>query len=72
MKTVLATRSIEIPAGVEVSIKARVVYVKGPRGELTRNFKHINMDLSVVGETDDELAVSTPCRSLCATCLVAL
>lgn len=54
MKTVLATRSIEIPAGVEVITKARVVYVKGPRGELTRDFKHISMDLSVVCDKDED------------------
>ncbi|GMH79150.1 hypothetical protein TrST_g6967 [Triparma strigata] len=45
MKTILASRTIDIPEGVEVSVKARTVVVKGPRGELTRDFKHQNMDL---------------------------
>lgn len=45
MKTILASRTIDIPEGIEVSIKARTVVVKGPRGELTRDFKHQNMDL---------------------------
>ncbi|GMI04805.1 hypothetical protein TrVE_jg13352 [Triparma verrucosa] len=45
MKTILASRTIDIPEGVEVSVKARTVFVKGPRGELTRDFKHQNMDL---------------------------
>ncbi|KAL7433250.1 hypothetical protein ACHAXH_005592 [Discostella pseudostelligera] len=49
MKTVLASRTIEIPEGVEVEINARVVTVKGPRGSLTRDFKNINMDLRRVG-----------------------
>lgn len=35
---------------VDVKIKARCVTVKGPRGELTRDFKHINMDLKKVGK----------------------
>merc|ERR1719352_1387639 len=45
MKTVLASRNIEIPEGVKVEIKARFVKVTGPRGTLTRDFKHINMDM---------------------------
>ena len=35
---------------VEVEINARVVKVTGPRGSLTRDFKHINMDLRKVGK----------------------
>jgi large subunit ribosomal protein L9e len=50
MKTVLASRTIEIPEGVEVEINARVVKVTGPRGSLTRDFKAINMDLRRVGK----------------------
>ena len=50
MKTVLASRTIEIPDGVEVEIKSRAVKVTGPRGSLTRDFKHINMDLRKVGD----------------------
>jgi len=53
MKTVLATRRVEVPKGVEIEIKSRVVTVKGPRGNLTRDFKHVNMDLRVVGGVDD-------------------
>ena len=37
-------------SSVDVKIKARCVTVKGPRGELTRDFKHINMDLKKVGK----------------------
>lgn len=35
---------------VEVEIASRVVTVKGPRGSLTRDFKHINMDLRKVND----------------------
>lgn len=38
------------PPPVDVDIKSRVVTVKGPRGELTRNFTHMNMDLRKKGE----------------------
>ena len=51
MKTVLASRSIAIPEGVDVSIKARTVTVTGPRGTLTRDFKHIQMDLKKIGKS---------------------
>ena len=49
MKTILASQSIAIPEGVEVEIKARVITVTGKRGTLTRDFKHINMDMRKVG-----------------------
>ena len=39
---------------VQVEISARKVTVTGPRGTLTREFKHIAMDLMKVGETDEE------------------
>ena len=39
---------------VQVEIAARKVTVTGPRGTLTREFKHIAMDLMKVGETDEE------------------
>mmetsp|Transcript_14267 Transcript_14267/g.26173 ORF Transcript_14267/g.26173 Transcript_14267/m.26173 type:complete len:194 (-) Transcript_14267:38-619(-) len=54
MKTILASRTIDIPEGVEVSIKARTVVVKGPRGELTRDFKHQNMDLKKLDGEEGE------------------
>ena len=33
MKQLVASRTIDIPAGVEIEVKARKVRVKGPRGE---------------------------------------
>lgn len=54
MKTVLATRAVAIPEGVEVTIASRKVKVKGPLGELERDFKHIPMDLRIVGGDDVE------------------
>lgn len=48
MKTILASRSVEIPEGVEINIKARVITVKGKLGELTRDFKHMPMECRVL------------------------
>lgn len=45
MRDVLQTEELEIPEGVEVSIKSRVIVVKGPRGTLTKNVRHVNMDI---------------------------
>merc|ERR1712100_164964 len=53
MKTVLSTRNVEIPEGVTVAVKARVVTVEGKLGKLTRSFKHTAIEMEVVG--GDEL-----------------
>merc|ERR1711881_636291 len=45
MKTVYSKNTIDIPKECEVSIKARTVQVKGPRGTLTKSFKHVSIDL---------------------------
>ncbi len=33
MKQLVSSRTIDIPSGVEIEVKARKVRVKGPRGE---------------------------------------
>lgn len=50
MKTLLATRYVDIPKDVELSVKSRIVTVTGPRGELVQNFKHINLDMQKSGD----------------------
>jgi large subunit ribosomal protein L9e len=37
-------------AGVTVEVKARQVRVKGPRGVLTRDFKHLSVDMYLIEE----------------------
>eukprot|EP00536_Pseudo-nitzschia_multiseries_P000475 jgi/Psemu1/300093/fgenesh1_kg.6_\ len=54
MKTVLASRCVEIPAGVDVAIKARVVTVTGKLGKLERDFKHIPMECRLVTKMEGE------------------
>ena len=41
MKLMKAQRVLDIPEGVEVSLKARKISVKGPRGSLNRDFTHL-------------------------------
>ncbi|GAB4824001.1 hypothetical protein N2152v2_011047 [Parachlorella kessleri] len=45
MKQLVSSRTIDIPSGVEIEVKARKVRVKGPRGTLTRDFKHLAVDM---------------------------
>ena len=45
MKTIVANQAVKLPAEVEVSVKARKVTVKGPRGVLRRSFKHLAVDI---------------------------
>ncbi|XP_008784621.1 60S ribosomal protein L9-like [Phoenix dactylifera] len=48
MKTILSTDTMEIPEGVTVRVKAKVIEVEGPRGKLARNFKHLNLDFQLI------------------------
>ena len=58
MRDVLKTEELEIPEGVEVSVKSRVIVVKGPRGTLTKNIRHIDMDVRVVKKGANKLEVA--------------
>ncbi|KAI3512311.1 hypothetical protein L2E82_27966 [Cichorium intybus] len=52
MKTILSSETMDIPDGIEIKIKAKIIEVTGPRGTLTRNFKHLNLDFLLI--TDEE------------------
>jgi hypothetical protein len=47
MRDVLKTEDLDIPEGVTVDIKSRVITVTGPRGTLTKNVQHVNMDIKL-------------------------
>ena len=47
MVKILAQEKLAIPAGVTVTVANRVVVVKGPRGTLTRNLRHLMLDFQV-------------------------
>jgi len=48
MLDVQKVEELEIPEGVEITIKSRLITVTGPRGTLTKNVRHIDMDIRVV------------------------
>lgn len=45
MRQIYSTKNIEVPEGVSVEVKARKVTVKGPKGTLVREFKHLSLDI---------------------------
>jgi large subunit ribosomal protein L9e len=45
VQTILQEQSVEIIDGTTVDVKARVITVKGKRGTLVRDFKHLNVDI---------------------------
>jgi ribosomal protein L6P/L9E len=52
MKTILSSATMDIPDGVKIKIHAKIIEVEGPRGKLTRNFKHLQLDFQLI--TDEE------------------
>jgi len=57
MKTLQTSDFIKIPKGVTVALKSRVVTVTGPRGSLTRSFKHLNLDMQLHGKTTRRIVI---------------
>ena len=45
MKTTYKDEFLPIPANVTVEVKSRVLRVKGPRGTLTKNLNHLDMEI---------------------------
>jgi large subunit ribosomal protein L9e len=53
MRDVLKTEELEIPEGIKVTIKSRLISVTGPRGTLTKNVRHVDMDIRLLkGKTN--------------------
>ncbi|CAD8112118.1 unnamed protein product [Paramecium primaurelia] len=47
MKYILTEEHVSIPEKIEIQAKSKQVKVKGPRGELIKNFKHAALDIQV-------------------------
>lgn len=48
MKDVSKVETLPIPADVTVKVKARKITVEGPRGTLTKDVRHVAMDINIV------------------------
>merc|ERR1711872_107805 len=53
MKTILTSQTVKIPDGVKVKSHRRVVIVTGPRGTLTRRFRHQQVEITVEKPTKE-------------------
>ncbi|XP_076944389.1 large ribosomal subunit protein uL6z/uL6y-like [Bidens hawaiensis] len=43
---------MDIPDGIEIKVKAKIIEVTGPRGTLTRNFKHLNLHFMLITDAE--------------------
>ncbi|KRX49161.1 60S ribosomal protein L9 [Trichinella britovi] len=50
MKAIESHQVIKVPSDVQAFIKSGIVKIKGPRGELVRNFKHAHLDIQKMGK----------------------
>ena len=57
MKYIQTDQILDIPAGVTVNIKARSVKVTGPRGELIKDLKHIDVAFTKISDRAIKITV---------------
>lgn len=67
MKYVQSVETINVPADVTVSIKSRIVKVTGPRGELTKALKHVDVAFEKVSNSLIKIYVHNGDRKHVAT-----
>lgn len=57
MKYIQTDQILDIPEGVTVNINARSIHVTGPRGELKKDLKHINVTFAKVSDKAIKITV---------------
>ncbi|ODV64000.1 60S ribosomal protein uL6 [Ascoidea rubescens DSM 1968] len=57
MKFIQTTQILDIPEGVTVSIKARLIKIVGPRGSLTKNLSHIDVSFEKVNQRQIKIII---------------
>lgn len=57
MKYIQTDQTLDIPEGVTVEIKARIVTVTGPRGTLTKNLRHIDVTFTKISDKAIKITV---------------
>ncbi|KAG2491764.1 hypothetical protein HYH03_009925 [Edaphochlamys debaryana] len=62
MKLLLASRTLPVPKGISIEVKGRAVRVKGPRGTLTRDFKHLAVDMFLTEDKDGNKVLQVDCH----------
>ena len=56
MKEINTFQLVKVPEGLEASIKTSVVTVKGPRGVLKKDFKHLALDVYMLNKKTIKVA----------------
>ena len=51
MRAIETVSTVEIPENVTAALDGRVVTIKGEKGELTRDFSHAPVQISLDGKT---------------------
>ncbi|KAI8060763.1 ribosomal protein L6, alpha-beta domain-containing protein [Gongronella butleri] len=57
MKDIYKSEELIIPEGVKVELNARLIKVTGPRGELNKNLRHLNIEIKRQGKNKLAFAV---------------
>lgn len=50
MRQINSNQTVKFPKGVSGKVSARIVTVRGPRGKLTRDFRHLAMDMRMLNK----------------------
>ena len=50
MRQILKTDKVKVPEGITVTSHARCVTVTGPRGKLSKTFKHVPVDIQILDD----------------------
>jgi len=58
MKYIHSQEELTIPEGVDVKIRSRIVTVKGPRGELRKDLKHLSVSFETPKKGSDKILIS--------------
>ncbi|WVN88079.1 uncharacterized protein L203_103278 [Cryptococcus depauperatus CBS 7841] len=59
MKDISSIETLIVPEGVTATVQARTVTIEGPRGKLTKNVGHIQMDIQLIKSTKSSKIVFT-------------
>ena len=51
MKEINSFQLVTVPEELEATVKSRAVTIKGPRGSLTKSFKHLAVDIYMVDKS---------------------
>ena len=51
MRAVEVSRTVQIPEDVDIVLEGRKIIVRGPRGTLTRDFRHAQISMELNGKT---------------------